>query len=192
MLSQEDPAQSGLVSGNGVRPCTCMCAQSGLCDADSLMVDNGPVRIMGETSDGAILSSEHVKVILNTLAPASGLLTYTTLDEVPLTAGMPPPEEIPVNASGVQEVVLVISPNGYTPIHFSVQKGIPVRLVFRQLGEVGCGNELYVQWGENETGFLSLLNVGDSAVLEFTPQEAGDFLFHCSHDIYQGVMTVVE
>jgi hypothetical protein len=195
-LSQWMPAitdaPTSSAAAAGVQPCTCMCSQSGQCSPNMLMIDSGPVRVMAETSDAAILSPEHVRVILTTLAPAGGLLTYTTLDEVPLTAGLPPAEEIPVNENGVQEVVLVISSSGYTPVHFSVKKDIPVRLVFRQLGEVGCGNELHIQWGEGQTGFLSLLNPTDSAFLEFTPQETGDFLFHCSHFIYQGVMTVVE
>ena len=192
MPASIDPADAAAPVSSGVQRCTCMCSASGQCSPNMLMIDSGPVRVMAETSDAAILSTEHVQVILTTLAPAGGLMTYTTLDEVPLTAGLPPAEEIPVNENGVQEVVLVISPSGYTPVHFSVKKDIPVRLVFRQLGEVGCGNELHVQWGDDQTGFLSLLNPADSAVLEFIPQESGDFLFHCSHYIYQGVMTVVE
>jgi Cupredoxin-like domain len=188
-----DETAGGLqTSGGNAQRCTCMCTDPTLCSTSMLMIDSGPVRIRGETSDPAILSSEHVKVILNTLAPASGLLTYTTLDDVPLSAGLPPAEEIPINDNGIQEVVLVASPGGYTPVHFSVQKGIPVRLVFRILGDVGCGNELYVQWGAQEIGFLSILNPSDNAVLEFTPEESGDFLFHCSHYIFQGVMTVVD
>jgi len=176
----------------GVRRCNCMCTDATLCSTTRLMTDSGPVRIRGETSDPAILSEQHVAVILNTLAPASGLLTYTTLEEVPLSAGLPPAEEIPVGENGVQEVVLVASPGGYTPVHFSVKKNIPVRLEFRILGNVGCGNELYFQYGANKTDFLSILNPGDSAVLEFTPEESGDFLFHCPHFIYQGVLTVID
>jgi hypothetical protein len=154
------------------------------------MVDNGSLRITGETSDPLILSREHVQVILTTLAPAGGLLTYTAIENVPTAAGLPPAEEVPVNASGVQEVILVVSPSGYTPLHFSVKKDIPVRLVFRQLGEVGCGNELYIEWGEQRSGSLLLSGLGDSQLLEFTPGETGKFPFHCPHFIFQGVMTV--
>lgn len=199
-LSEWLPEEGGIgVPGGGVEaapgqvvPCQCACSDPELCGVTRLMVDNGPLRIRGETSDPALLSTEHVRVILTTLAPAGGLMTYTILEEVPLTAGLPPPEEIAIDASGVQEVVLVASPSGYSPVHFSVKKDIPVRLVFRILGNVGCGNELYFTWGRNQSGFLSILNPGDNAVLEFTPRESGEFLFHCPHFIYEGVMTVVD
>jgi hypothetical protein len=180
------------VSGAGPKRCTCMCAKSGQCSQDQVMIDNGPLRVMGETTDASILSPEHVRVILTTLGPAGGLLTYSSLKEVPIAAGLPPPEPAPVNASGVQEVVLVVSPSGYSPVHFSVQKGIPVRLTFKQLGEVGCGNELYFPWGAQQSDILVLEKPADTQVLEFTPQESGEFLFHCSHYYFQGVMTVTE
>jgi hypothetical protein len=101
------------------------------------------LRIMGETSDPLILSPQHVQVILSTLAPAGGLLTYSRLEAVPLAAGLPPAEEIALNAEGVQEVVLVIASSGYTPVHFSVKKDLPVRVIFKQIGQVGCGIGVY-------------------------------------------------
>jgi plastocyanin domain-containing protein len=131
-------------------------------------------------------------VILTTLAPAGGLLSYSTLEDVPIAPSLPPAEVFATDAIGIQEVVLVIAYSGYTPIHFSVKKDAPVRVVFRQLGQVGCGNELYFTWGENQSGHLILSGPGDTQVLEFTPRETGDFLFHCPHFIYQGVMTVVD
>ncbi len=61
---------------------------------------------------------------------------------------------IPVGADGVQEVVLVISRSGYTPTHFAVKKGVPVRIVFRQLGYVPGGNILLVRWGSQKEQYL--------------------------------------
>ncbi len=171
-------------------PCTCQGENQG--QANRWMVDNGLLRVMGETSDPAILSSGHIGLILSTLAPAGGLLTYSSIQKLPLLAGLPPAQEVPVGANGVQEVVLVVTPKGYDPVHFSVKNGVPVRLTFRQLGNVGCGNELDIQWGEQQTGHLVLAHPNDSQVAEFTPQESDDFLFHCPHGVYQGVMTVVD
>ena len=54
---------------------------------------------------------------------------------------------MPVNADGVQEVQLVVSRSGYTPTHFAVKAGVPVRVVFRQLGYVPGGNILLLRWG---------------------------------------------
>jgi plastocyanin domain-containing protein len=69
---------------------------------------------------------------------------------------------------------------------------VPVRLTFRQLGRVGCGGDLQFPIGPDEYASLHLDGPADSAVLEFTPQETGRFLFHCAHLMYHGVMTVRE
>jgi hypothetical protein len=105
---------------------------------------------------------------------------------------LPPAEDVPVNADGVQEVVLVISRSGYTPTHFAVKAGIPVRVVFRQLGYVPGGNILLVRWGSQQEQYLTLDTLTDTETLEFTPQETGDFRFNCPHYWYEGVMTVQE
>ncbi|NLS76162.1 MAG: hypothetical protein GXY76_02770 [Chloroflexi bacterium] len=109
-----------------------------------------------------------------------------------MLANLPPAEEIPVNADGVQEVMLVVSRSGYTPLHFAVKAGVPVRLTFRQLGYVPGGNELFVRWGERKETYLILSSPQDKKTLEFTPEEPGEFRFSCPHDWYEGVMTVRE
>lgn len=135
-------------------------------------------------------------VALELLAPVVGgvapvaELAASAEDIAAMLANLPPPEVIPVNAEGVQEVVLVVSRSGYTPLHFSVQAGVPVRLVFRQLGYVPGGNELFVRWGEREQTYLILTSPTDTKVLDFTPNEPGEFRFSCPHDWYEGVMTV--
>ena len=86
--------------------------------------------------------------------------------------------------------MLVISRSGYTPTHFAVKAGVPVRVVFRQLGYVPGGNILLLRWGQQEEKYLTLSSLTDTQVLEFTPQEPGDFMFNCPHTWYDGVMTV--
>ena len=103
---------------------------------------------------------------------------------------LPPAEVVPINADGVQEVKLVISRSGYTPTHFAVKAGVPVRVVFRQLGYVPGGNILLLRWGQQQVKYLTLSSLTDEQVLEFTPQEPGDFMFNCPHTWYDGVMTV--
>jgi hypothetical protein len=107
-----------------------------------------------------------------------------------LVDALPPVEGIPLNAEGVQETVLVVSRSGYTPGHFAVKAGVPVRLTFRQLGYVPGGNILLIHWDGQDEVPLILTSPGDSEVLEFTPQEPGDYRFRCPHDWYEGVMTV--
>jgi hypothetical protein len=105
---------------------------------------------------------------------------------------LPPTEVVPINADGIQEVVLVISRSGYTPAHFAVKVGVPVRVIFRQLGYVPGGNILLVRWGSQQEQYLTLDSLTDTEILEFTPQEAGDFRFNCPHYWYEGTMTVQE
>jgi plastocyanin domain-containing protein len=85
-----------------------------------------------------------------------------------------------------------VLPEGYNPAHFSVKKGLPVRLIFRQLGQVGCGDELIFTWAKGKSTDLKLASATDKQVLEFTPQETGDFQFNCPHHLYIGAMTVVD
>jgi plastocyanin domain-containing protein len=111
---------------------------------------------------------------------------------VPVTHFLPPAVHVPINAAGIQELTLVVTPQGYSPAHLAVKVGVPVRLIFRQLGVVGCGNELLFQWGTGQSAELKLASPGDSQVLEFTPAQIGDFRFNCPHLIYVGGMTVQE
>jgi hypothetical protein len=111
-------------------------------------------------------------------------------DIAAMLENLPPAEEVPVNAEGVQEVVLVVSRSGYTPVHFAVKAGVPVRLIFRQLGYVPGGNELFVRWGSQHETYLILSSPADKKVLDFTPQEPGEYRFSCPHDWYEGVMAV--
>lgn len=113
-------------------------------------------------------------------------------DIASMLANLPAAEEVPVSAEGIQEVVLVVSRSGYTPIHFAVKSGIPVRLTFRQLGYVPGGNELFVRWGAGKETYLILASPSDKKVLDFTPEEPGEYRFSCPHDWYEGVMTVRE
>ena len=194
-LNLETTGGAGTVSESnqeGVSRCSCFCKDQNLCSITRLMVEIGSLRIMGETSHPEILSLSLVQTILRTLAPASGLVVLSSLEDVPLSSGLPPPVDATLDSSGVQEIVLVISQEGYTPVHFAVKKDIPVRLVFKQLGEVGCGNELWIEWGTEQPGHLTLTSQSDQQELEFTPQRAGEFPFHCPHYIYQGVMTVLD
>jgi hypothetical protein len=182
---------SGQVAAH-VMSCLCVCLSGGQCNMTGMELVVGQVRVKVEFSAPNILTYNEFQFVLETLGPAANSQVYASIEDVPLSFSVPPAVEIPVNAEGVQELTLVVSPQGYTPVHFSVKKDIPVRLVFRQLGQVGCGNELILQWSARKSATLLLASPSDEQVLEFTPAEAGEFRFHCPHYIYQGVMTVLE
>ena len=158
----------------------------------ALWVSVGPLRASVYTSNVDVLPRERVLQIAETLGPASNQQAFTfvvTTGKIKEVAP-PPPVEIPVNAQGVQEFTLVVTPGGYDPLRFSVKVEMPVRMTFRQLGQVGCGNELLFPSNPLSPAALRLASPSDKKVLEFTPHQVGDFQFFCAHRMYRGVMTV--
>lgn len=185
-------AQRSAKTVSNVRRCLCVCRTAGQCNMAGMELNVGSVQIRVEFSAPNLIYYDQLQLLLDTLGPAANRQVYSAVEDVPLSFSVPPPVEIPVGPDGVQEVTLVVSAQGYSPVHFAVKKDIPVRLVFRQLGQVGCGNELIFQWGTRKTETLILVSASDKQVLEFTPGEAGEFRFNCPHLIYRGVMTVTE
>ncbi len=148
-------------------------------------------RILGDSSNIYQYAPGDAAVDLLALARDGAAQGLATAAEREASQGpLPPAEEIPVNAEGVQEVQLVVSRSGYTPTHFAVKAGVPVRVVFRQLGYVPGGNILLLRWGQQGEQYMVLSSLTDKQVVEFTPQEPGGFKFNCPHDWYAGVMTV--
>jgi hypothetical protein len=157
-------------------------------------VDIGPLRASIYTRNQNVLPREELLAVAETMGPASNRQVFDFILEPPdvLAVEPPPPLEIPIGEQGIQEVDLIVTPGGYSPLRFSVQKDVPVRLTFRQLGRVGCGNELNLPYGTNLAAGLKLKDPQDVQVFDFTPQEAGDFTFFCAHLMYKGIMTVRE
>ncbi len=161
----------------------------------ALWVDVGPLRASVYSHDLGVVSREHILQIANTLGPASNRQVFSfSLERPPAIQEMapPPPVEATVNAEGVQEMTLIVTPGGYSPLRFAVRRGVPVRLTFRQLGQVGCGNELIFPADPQNPSALALASEHDSKVLEFVPQQLGQFQYYCAHQMYRGVVTVHE
>ncbi len=158
----------------------------------ALWVDVGPLRISVYSPNLDVISKEQLVQVAETLGPPSNQQIFTFDLNPPKIKDMPPPPpvEIKPNAEGIQEVTLVVTPGGYSPLRFAVKKGVPVRLTFRKLGEVGCGDTLIFPGDPDNPTALSLDATHDKQVLEFTPQQTGEFQFHCAHMMYRGLMTV--
>jgi hypothetical protein len=167
-----------------------------LCAGSGTLGDGRHFRASGNRRAGYYNQLVLDDVSLDFVAPVIGGQVpvpeiVASLDEIAeMMANLPPAEQVPVNAEGIQEVMLVVSRSGYTPMHFAVKAGIPVRLTFRQLGYVPGGNELYVRWGPEKNTYIQLASLADTRVIEFTPPEPGEFEYSCPHDWYWGVMTV--
>ena len=160
----------------------------------AVWVDVGPLRASIYTHNLDVLTREQLLAMAESLGPASNRQVFNFVVDKPVIKEMAPlpPVEIKVNDQGVQELTLVVTPGGYSPLRFAVKKGVPVRLIFRQLGQVGCGNELIFPANPSSPSELKLASPQDKQVLEFTPQQVGQFEFHCSHQMYRGIMTVKE
>jgi hypothetical protein len=158
----------------------------------AIWVDIGPLRASIYTPNQTEITTQDLLGIAENMGPASNRQVFDFILEPPELRAVepPPPLEIPINEAGIQEVDLIVTPGGYEPLRFSVMKDVPVRLTFRQLGRVGCGNELNLPYGTNLSAGLKLKDAADKAVFEFTPKEAGDFTFFCAHLMYKGIMTV--
>jgi len=158
----------------------------------AIWVDIGPLRASIYTPRQGEIQKETLLAIAENMGPASNRQVFDFILQPPEVRQVepPPPLEIPINEQGVQEVDLIVTPGGYSPLRFSVQVDVAVRLTFRQLGRVGCGNELNLPYGTNLSAGLRLNDSNDKAVFEFTPKEPGDFTFFCSHLMYKGIMTV--
>ncbi len=182
-------------------PCGCpMCAPARSAAAGSVTAANAPnpfqidrdrLRVLAGVSSPDVVDYFELQMILGTLAPPAGLTVYTTFDEAPQVAAAVDAVVVEPDAAGVQALVLVVTPDGYSPAHFQVQRGAPVRVLFRQFGNVACGNELLIEQGNGQVSHAILNSADDAAVIEFTPEVAGDFEYHCPHYIYRGVMTVM-
>ena len=158
----------------------------------ALWVDVGPLRVSVYTPNPDVLTPEQLLEMANTLGPASNQQVFSFVVEQPQIQAVapPPPVEIATNAQGVQEVDLIVTPGGYSPLRFAVKKDVPVRLTFRMLGQVGCGDTLIFPADPQNPTSLQLASEQDKQVFEFTPRQAGAFEFYCSHQMYRGIMTV--
>jgi len=194
----DDSVPSTTATASLMRIVRCRCCEQSTelateeCILGDMEIAIGPLHIIVRFSAENLVTAQQWQTILDTLGPAANQQVFSSLSDVPLTYSVPPAVEIPISADGVQEIDLVITPGGYEPPHVSVLKGVPVKLIFRQLGYVGCGNELLLQWGKSQGTTVLLASESDKKVIEFTPNELGDFPYNCPHLIYRGVLTVRE
>jgi plastocyanin domain-containing protein len=86
---------------------------------------------------------------------------------------------------GVQEVEVVVQ-GGYTPDRIEVTQGRPVRLVFHRTESNPCTEQVVF----GDFGIAKSLPEGERVAVEFTPDRAGTFVFHCSMNMVRGALVV--
>ena len=87
--------------------------------------------------------------------------------------------------TGVQEVEVVVR-GGYTPDRIEVRQGRPVRLTFHRQESNPCTEQVVF----GDFGVSRTLPEGERVPIEFTPDKAGEFTFHCSMNMVRGTLVV--
>lgn len=86
---------------------------------------------------------------------------------------------------GVQEVEVVVR-GGYTPDRIEVAQGHPVRLTFHRKESNPCTEQVVL----GDFGIARTLPEGERVAVEFTPEKAGEFTFHCGMNMVRGTLVV--
>ena len=89
------------------------------------------------------------------------------------------------SAGGLQEATVEVR-GSYIPDRIEVQADRPVRLTFVRREANPCTEQLIVP----EFGIVKDLPVGKPVAVEFTPDRAGEFEFHCGMNMVRGRLVV--
>jgi plastocyanin domain-containing protein len=83
-------------------------------------------------------------------------------------------------------VKVTVSGMEYSPAEVVVKKGVPLRMEFTRDGKRGCGSRLVFP----ELGIERELPIGETVVVEFTPEQAGKLSFTCGMNMMKGKIVV--
>lgn len=101
-------------------------------------------------------------------------------------AALAPSDPNVVVKDGVQVVKMSTGPSGYSPSHFTIRAGDPVRWEVDGTRGGGCISVLV----SRQLGVQKLLARGPN-VIEFTPKQPGEVPFSCGMGMYRGSFTVL-
>ena len=86
-----------------------------------------------------------------------------------------------LTSSGAQEATIVVK-GAYSPDVIVVEHGRPVRLSFLRQETAACSEEVVFP----DFGRRAQLPEGELVPVEFTPDEAGEYEFHCGMGMLRG------
>jgi len=87
-----------------------------------------------------------------------------------------------------QEATIKVTEKGYEPAQLKLQLGVPARLTFVRETNNTCGTEVIFPEYEIERE----LPLNERVVVEFTPQESGEFVFTCGMNMLRGKLVISE
>ncbi len=116
-----------------------------------------------------------------TLAGAAGIATVVWFFWLKKDVGT----KAALTSGGYQEAMVLVK-DGYTPSVIVVQRGRPVRLVFRREETTACSETVvFDAFGKSAT-----LPEGKPVAIELMPSEPGEYPFTCQMGMYRGTLVV--
>jgi plastocyanin domain-containing protein len=90
-----------------------------------------------------------------------------------------------LTSGGYQEAMVLVK-GGYTPNVIVVERGKPVRLMFRREETAACSEMvIFDDFGKSAT-----LPVGEAVAVELMPAEPGEYEFACQMGMLRGTLVV--
>jgi hypothetical protein len=83
-------------------------------------------------------------------------------------------------------IKVTVSKNGYEPAEIKLEKGKPAKIVFYRADAENCGGEVVF----SKLNITKKLPVGETVLVEFTPQDSGEISFACGMDMMKGKVLV--
>ncbi len=83
-------------------------------------------------------------------------------------------------------IKVTVSSGGYEPSSIPVKKGQPVKLAFTRTDANNCGGEVVF----SKLNIKKQLPVGETVLVEISPQESGEISFACGMDMMQGKIII--
>lgn len=104
-----------------------------------------------------------------------------------LNVGEPAPKTAEASVSVPADAIKIkVSSSGYEPSQIAVKKGEKVTLAFQRTDAENCaGAVLFPQLNISRP-----LPVGETVIIEFTPNETGEISFGCGMGMYKGMVVV--
>lgn len=90
-----------------------------------------------------------------------------------------------LTSSGYQEATILVQ-GGYTPDTVVVERGTPVRLLFRREESSACSEQVVL----GDFGKSARLPQGRTVAIELLPTEAGSYPFTCQMSMLRGTLIV--
>jgi hypothetical protein len=149
------------------------------------------------TMEGAVTKPSASEVAAHTAFPRAGLYKVWAQFQrggkvvtVPFVVNSGVSQKADVKMANVPEgaIKVTVSGDGYGPASIPVKKGEAVKLAFYRADADNCGGEVVF----SKQNIKKKLPVGETVLVEFTPQEAGDIAFTCGMSMYKGKLVVSE